>query len=364
MKILMVSQVSSPIPSPSDKIFAPGMICYNLARGLKEKGHEVKIYASEDSDKSELTIEGLGINSNNSLSGMDINLQRQRLVQHELFSISAAFQEFRVGGYDLLHLNSFPIASYFSDFVDGPITCTHHGIPDENNDLRLDIDKIRQKKYLDRIKFIAVSENQRRLGQEYFNYAATIHHGIEPQNFAFNPEPSDALLFAGRMIEGKNPHLAICAALKAGCPINMVGPLDQNSDYCQKILKEYNGDSRVNFCGHAKYDKMSEHYGNAKALIFPITWDEAFGLVMIEAMACGTPVIAFNRGPVKEIIKEGVTGFVIPEGDVEAMADAIKKIGQIDRHNCRKHVEENFSTEKMVAGYEDFFSTLINGKQW
>lgn len=360
MKVLMVSQVSSPIPSPSDRIFAPGMICYNLAKGLKEFGHQVKVYASEDSDKSVVEIEGLGVFSGNNMSDLDADSKCKRLFQHELFSLSSAFTEYKEGGYDLLHLNSFPVASYFSGFVDGPITCTHHGIPDENNDLKLDIDKLRQKKYLNRIKYIAVSKNQRELGRDYFNYVATIHHGIDIDKFEFNSDPSDSVLFAGRMIEGKNPHLAIEAALGAGTNIDMVGTIDKTDAYYQRNLGQYEGNNKVNFCGHVEYAKMHKYFGNARALIFPITWDEAFGLVMIEAMACGTPVIAFDRGPVREIIKDGETGFIVPEGDIATMTEAIKRIDQIDRHTCRTHVEENFTTEIMVSNYENFFLDVIS----
>lgn len=357
MRIMMISQFSMPLPSPSDRIFAPGIIFSSIAEGLRAKGHEISVYAPADS-KFSFDFISEGINSVHSL-GIENHRERYyRASQHEMYMTTKAFESFQKGGYDLMHLDAFRIAPYFSNHVSGPITCTYHGIPDSNNDLKYDLDRLRQKRYYDKIKFVALSDHQIQNGGEYFNFIDKIPHGIDTSKFHFNPNPSDTLLFAGRLVEGKNPHLAIAIAENCGKHIKLVGDIDISSDYYVNHLKQYENNSHIKFCGHVEYSQMYEYFGRAQALLFPITWDEAFGLVTIEAMACGTPVIAFDRGPMREIIKDGVTGFVVPEGDILAMTEAVKKIGQIDRAACRRHVEESFSQRIMVDKYENLFRAL------
>ena len=360
MKILAVSQSSMPTPSPSDKIFAPGVFCYQLVKGLKKRGHEVKLIAAQDSRHDEIDIEGFGINSTDSQKELPVGIRNYRVQQHELFALASAFEEFSHGDYDLLHLNSFPIASYFTKLVDGPITCTYHGSPTEDHDLKTDIDKLRQKKYFDEMNFIAISEKQREMGRNYFNFCATIHHGVDIDHFVSQDGPKDKLLFAGRMKENKNPHLAIQAAIQAGRPIDLYGTFDEQSTYYLDTLKPLMEHELVSYNGCASYDAMPSIYASARALLVPISWDEPFGMVMIEAMACGTPMIAFNKGSVSEIIKDGINGFVVEEGDVAGMAEAIKKIDQIDRNKCREDAVQYFSLDRMVNDYEKLFIKLIS----
>ncbi len=359
----MVSLTSCPIPSPKEQIFAPGIICYELAKGLKKRGHQIKVFAADDSRKDEIDIEGCSIKSTFSQKNLSAEIKNYRIRAHEIFAISAAFEEFKKGGYDLLHLNSFPISAHFSDFVDGPITCTHHGAPTEDHDLKTDIDKIRQKKYYDRIKFIAISSKQRELGKEYFNYVATIHHGIDLNSFKFNPTPSGDLAFVGRILEMKGPDVAIKAAFKSKRKINIVGDHSDETYWQEKIFPLIKNNKNVKYEGHIAFNKIGDVYSRAKALLVPIAWDEPFGMVVIEAMACGTPVIAFNRGSMSDLIVDGVTGFLIKPGDFDGFVKAIGKIGQIDRKKCREHVEKNFSLEKMVDEYEELFTEIIGKKK-
>ncbi|OGD64427.1 hypothetical protein A2215_03495 [Candidatus Berkelbacteria bacterium RIFOXYA2_FULL_43_10] len=357
MKILMLAQSSNPIPSPSDKIFAPGVIFNEIAEGLKERGHEVTVFASSDSKtKAKLVDFGIPSTHNKSLeTDKDI---WYRYYQHQMYLASEVIKEYRTGKYDLLHIDEFRVAPYFSEFVEGPITCTYHGIPAEDHDLRFDLDKLRQKRFYNRIKYIAATDKQKELGSKYFNFVATVHHGIDLNRFKLSPRGGDNLAFVGRLIEGKNPDIAIDVAKKSGRGLDLFGTYDETSEYFKtKISPKI--DKSINLNGHVHYTKMGSAYENAKALLFPITWDEAFGLVVIEAMACGTPVIAFDRGAMRELIVDGKTGFVVKEGDVQGMVDAVQKIDTIDRAECRAHVEKNFSAEKMVAGYEKVFKELV-----
>jgi glycosyltransferase involved in cell wall biosynthesis len=357
MKILMLAQSSNPIPSPKDKIFAPGVVFSEIADGLKARGHKVAVLASSDSKISADLID-FGIPSTHSIKLKASKDVWYRYYQHQMFLASEAVKEFKKGGYDLLHIDEFRVAPYFSEFFDGPITCTYHGIPAEDHDLRFDLDKMRQNRFFNRIKFIAATDKQRELGSEYFNFIATVHHGVDLNKFKYSNEGGDNLAFVGRLIEGKNPDIAIEVAEKSGCKVDLFGDYDEKGEYYLNKIKPKISE-KVNVEGHIEYTKMPEVYQNSKALLFPITWDEAFGMVVIEAMACGTPVIAFDRGAMRELIADGVTGFVVKEGDVEGMVNAIRQIGYIDRRKCREYVKKNYSLEKMVDGYEKIFGKLI-----
>jgi len=278
-----------------------------------------------------------------------------------MFIASEAIKEYRTGKYDLLHLDEFRVAPYFSEFVKGPITCTYHGTPSKEHDLKFDVDIIRQKKYYDRIKFIAVADKQIELGSEYFNFIGRVHHGIDLENFKYSSKGGDNLVFVGRLIEGKNPDTAIEIAKKAGIGIDLFGDYDKTSEYYKNKI-EPAIEKGVNIKGHIHFTKISKAYRNAKALLFPITWDEAFGPVVIEAMACGTPVIAYDRGAMRELIVDGVTGFIVKEGNTDGMIAAVKNIDSIDRKKCREHVEKNFGKEKMARGYEKIFERLVKSK--
>ena len=358
MKILMLAQTSMPLPSPKDKIFAPGIIFTNIAIGLNKRGHDVTVMAASDS-KVKTKLLDYKIPSSYSLNLMDASDRTYRSAQHQMYLTSEAIKEFKVGEYDLLHLDEFRVAPYFSEFVDGSVTCTYHGIPAKDHDLKFDLDILRQKKFYDKINFIAVADKQRELGSEYFKFAGRVHHGVDTLKFKFSKRGGDRLAFVGRLVEGKNPDIAIEIAKNSNYSIDLYGDYDEENEYYKSKIEPQIGED-VGVKGHIHFLKMSNVYQNAKALLFPITWDEAFGLVVIEAMACGTPVIAFDRGAMKELIVDGVTGFVVKEGDIKAMIEAVKNIDKIDRQKCREHVEKNFSLEKMVSGYEDVFKNIIN----
>ena len=177
-------------------------------------------------------------------------------------------------------------------------------------------------------------------------------------NLKFCANPSGDLLSLGRINPNKGTDVAISAALKAGRKIDVWGD-HQNDEYWKtKVLPKIDN-VNVKYRGHCDYRKVGLVYGQVRALLAPINWEEPFGLVVIESMACGTPVIAYGRGSMPELIVDGVTGFVIRPEDEQGLVKAIKKIDQIDRRKCREHVEKNFTTERMVNDYEKLFEKLI-----
>lgn len=191
-----------------------------------------------------------------------------------------------------------------------------------------------------------------------------IHHGLKIDNFKYNDIPEDHFVSIGRIIESKGQLDAIKAALIANKKLKIGGyPIDsaESKAYFDKVISETDANrDHIEYIGRVEKQNIPLTMGSAKGFLMPILDSEAFGLVMIEAMASGTPVIAYDSGPVREIVEDGVTGFVVPKGDINALSQAMKNIESIDRKLCRQKVEEKFGFVKMVDQYENIYKELIN----
>ena len=194
------------------------------------------------------------------------------------------------------------------------------------------------------------------------NRCFIINNGLKLKNYKFNSIPKKDLLFSGRLIEKKGVYTAIKIAQETNLLLNIAGS-HQGSQYWNKKIKP-NLNKNIKYVGMVPFKKMPSLYRQAKILLFPIKWQEPFGLVMIEAMACGTPVVAFNRGAVSEVVKDGVTGYIVK--NEKEMIRAVKIIYTMPknkyikmRHACRRHVEKNFTIEKMVDNYEKVYYKIV-----
>ena len=189
------------------------------------------------------------------------------------------------------------------------------------------------------------------------NRAGIVHHGIERDRYALDERPGTHLAFVGRMTDQKRPDTAIRVARAAGRPIRLAGTVDVgNPLYFEREVRPLLGDDAV-YVGPVGDAAKGALLAGAEALLFPIDWPEPFGLVMIEAMACGTPVIAWRRGSVLEIVEDGVTGFVV-ESEAEAV-DALSRIGTIDRAGVRRRFEERFTSRHMAERYVQLYERLL-----
>lgn len=197
-------------------------------------------------------------------------------------------------------------------------------------------------------RVITISENQKK-GFPNLNYAKTIYNAVSTERFSFVERPDNYLFFAGKITEAKNPLAAIRAAIATDEELIIAGRVNDKKYMDQEIRPLL--DQKRKYIGEVGAEEIISLYGRAKAFLFPTSWPEPFGLVMIEAMSCGTPVIAYDFGAVSEVIENEYNGFIVKnEGK---MIEAIKKINNIKRENCRKSVEERFSVSRMADNYEE-----------
>jgi len=211
------------------------------------------------------------------------------------------------------------------------------------------------KKYNARL--ILISDSQKKSFPR-LNYQATIYNGVNLKKIPFSKKPGGYLIWSAKIMAYKNPLDAIKATKSAREKIILIGRINDQEYFETKIKPLLN--KNVIYLGEVSFSKAIKLYRNAKALLFPIKWEEPFGLVMIEAMACGTPVIAYPNGAVPEVVRDKKTGFIVK--NVREMTEAIKNIDKIDRKKCRERVEKHFSVEKMADEYEKVYYKILNKK--
>ena len=253
--------------------------------------------------------------------------------------------------FDVVH-SHLDIWTYpFTRLCEVPTVLTMHG--------RLDLDYLRvlMPRYAS-VPLVSISDDQRRAVADLdLTWAATVYNGLDLGSYADVPHDCEGYLaFVGRIAEEKGPLSAIEIARRAGLPLRMaakVDPLDE--EYYEHEVKPHLGHG-VDFVGEIEELQKPGFYAGARATLFPSDWPEPFGLVMIESMAAGTPVIALRRGSVPEVVVDGVTGFICD--DVDQMAHAVERIGKIDPDQCRRHAQK-FSTEAMCRGYTKVYERQV-----
>lgn len=261
----------------------------------------------------------------------------------ELLHVSHVFE--RASEFDLIHNQADFVPLAFSRFVDTPVVTTIHGFSSER------IVPVFQR-YQDRVSYVAISEADRHAD---LRYGATIHHGIPLDDFPFDPAGSEDLLFFGRMHPDKGAAEAIEVARRTERRLLMAGIVQDQGYYDRSVAPAVDG-RRVVYDGPVGGTARTRMLGSARALLHLINFDEPFGLSVIEAMACGTPVIANDRGSMRELIDHGVTGFLVRSLD-EAAA-AVGRIHELDRAACRAAVAARFSVDRMADRYVALYRSL------
>lgn len=353
MKIAIVSPVMEPIPPK--KYGGIELIVNELVHGLAERGHEVTVFCAGES-----TITGPNI------TRVETSPYPTRERQHEnrewerkqlLMVLS------RQHDFDVIHLNYEPIVCRFDvngipvnllDSFEVPVALTFHN----TTDIAANIAYYKNALSLHRHTMIFVSENQRKR-VAFFPKTHVIYNALPVGDFPLETQKENYLLFLGRITPFKGLSEAITVAQKTNTPLFIIAKIDPvDHDYYEKEIKPHIDSKLIHYLGEADFSRKVAYLKKARCLLFPILWEEPFGLVMVEALACGTPVVAFRRGSVPEIIQDGINGFIVD--NINEMAKAVKKVEMISPAKCRDSVEKRFSVERLVNEYENLFKKIAS----
>lgn len=345
LRIAVIAPFEEPVPPK--KYGGTERVVNNLTNQLVEMGHDVTLFASGDSHTSAKLVpcvrRAIRIlpQAKNPMTRYGLNLQ----------GLSRAIKLLSQGNYDIVHNHFGWQTLLFKDHIKPPIVTTLHGVlsePTENF-----MHNLYKKE-----NFISISKSQRRNAPK-LHYVATVYNGIDLNRFSFNQKPDDYLVFLGRIHPHKGPELAIKIAKATNHKLIIAAKIDPNEDiYFEKKIKPLIDGKQIVFVGEVAHRQKVRLLKNAKAMLAPIQWDEPFGITNIESMACGTPVIAISRGSLPEVVVNGKTGFLCRS--VNQMIKKVEQIDQINRLDCRQHVEEKFSSKNMAEGYLKAYFRILN----
>jgi glycosyltransferase involved in cell wall biosynthesis len=311
-----------------------------LTEGLVERGVEVTLFATADS-QTRARLVGTAPTGYSEDAALDAKVW-------ECLHVATVFE--RADEFDLIHNSADFLPLAWSRLVDTPIVTTIHGFSSERI---LPV----YERYDDRVHYVAISAADR---HPRLHYAATIHHGIDMGAFPLGDGDGGYLLFFGRIHPDKGAVEAIEVAERTGLPLLLTG-IVQDEDYFERLVAPRVDGERVRYIGPVGPDRRSELLGRACALLHLVNFEEPFGFSVVEAMACGTPVIARPRGSLPELVRSGENGFLVHS--VEEATDAVEAAAAFDRAAVRASVEHRFDADRMVDDYLAFYRTLVeNGR--
>lgn len=336
-----VTMVAPPwYPVPPDRYGGIERVVADIAHGLVDAGHGVDLVTIGESRAEVSKV----VTSESGLS------DRLGLALPEVRHLALAREHILRSRPDVVHDHTLS-GPLFAAGLPCPMVHTVHGNPiaEYGDYLRA---------LTDSISLVAISEAQRKLAPD-LNWVATVPNAIRVGEFPFRGDKEDHVVFLGRFCPEKAPHLAIDVARAAGRRIELVGRCAEPAEraYFEAEIAPRLGPDAV-YLGEADHREKSERLARAAAFVFPLQWDEPFGLVLIESLACGTPVVALARGAVPEIVRDGVTGFV--RDDLGELAQTLHQLDRIEPAKCRADVERRFDVATMVQGYVDVFEDVLD----
>ena len=312
-----------------------------LADGLVERGHEVTLFASGGSDTEAQMV-----------THYDDPLGMREAVDKPFLQYPHVLGAYdRAAEFDVIHDHTFPVGpSIATQLPEPPVVHTVHGPPDDPRAKPI------YESLGERVQLVAISNFQRQ-SVPGLNFVATVYNGIDVDKHPWREEKEDFLLFVGRMTADKGVHLAVETAKRLGRQLRVVAKMAEPPEfaYFEAEVKPHLT-SEIELLGETTEDQRLDLYSRAAATLVPIQWPEPFGLVMVESMACGTPVVALKNGSVPELIDHGVTGFIAE--DFDAFVAAVGEVPEINPADCRAAVEARFSKQAMVEGYEAVYRSL------
>ena len=354
-KKLRIAQIAPLwITIPPQKYGGIERIVAMLCDGLTDKGHEVTLFASPGS-----TAKG------NLISVFDKPLLDAKIAWSNpiwnLRNLSLATEMANKGKFDIIHSHLDLWSLFFCNLTKTPVLHTMHNPlylanADANKDDRLRLFKEEAKRT--NIVFISQAAKNQAMVKFPPERARVIYNGIDLSHFKFNPKRGEHFVWIAGMNKHKGVENAIAAAEKLGVKLFLAGRIDPTQVKYFKTYIKPQLNKNIQYVGELTEPQLSDFYGPAKACLYPIEWEEPFGLVVAESMACGTPVIAYRRGSMPELIEDGKTGFVV-ESKLDLLVGAMKKVDQINRTLVRQQVEKKFSKERMVDDYEKLYFDLL-----
>ncbi|WMS44539.1 glycosyltransferase family 4 protein [Acuticoccus sp. MNP-M23] len=339
MRIAHVSPLHFPVP-PRDHGGTERVID-DLCHALARRGHEVTLFAASGSTTAVTLVEqGPAVST---IAGAPPSMPSA--MECVMLDRVAAMAD----AFDIIHCHTELYHAAVLRGVAGKLVSTIHWRADE-------ADRQHYFRHFEKLRVVAISKAQSR-DIPARNCSGVVHHGIPAERFAPGGAARGDCVFLGRLTDQKRPDLAIAIARAAGMPICLGGTIDVgNPTYFDNEVRPLLG-AEARYVGPVAQPDKQEFLGEAAVLLFPIDWPEPFGLVMIEAMACGTPVVAFRRGSTVEVVDEGVTGFVVDT--VEEAAEAVRRARLLDRRAVRAQFLRRFTDETMASGYEAIYARMI-----
>jgi len=309
-----------------------------LTEGLVERGVDVTLFATADS-VTQARLDAICPRPLEEDPSLDPKVW-------ESLHIANAFE--KADRFDVIHNHYDFLPLTYTGLVATPVVTTVHGFSSDGI-------KPVYRRYADRVAYVSISDADR---DPDLRYVATVYHGIDLAEFTLRERPGRGLVYFGRIHPDKGVADAIAVAKAAGLPLVIAGIVHDRTYFEREIAPHVDGD-RVRYVGSLGPAERDELLGSALALLHLVEFAEPFGLSMIEAMACGTPVIARGRGAVREVVDEGLTGFVVD--DVAGAIDAVGRIGALDRRAVRARVAERFSRDRMVDDYLRVYERIVSG---
>jgi glycosyltransferase involved in cell wall biosynthesis len=343
MRIAQIASLWERVPPPA--YGGAELVVSLLTDELVRRGHEVTLFASGDS----VSLANLESVHPRALR-LDSTVKEHGI--YEMMQLGRVYEQ--ANQFDIIHSHMGCTAIPYTKLVKTPTVHTLHGIFTPDNEKLFTHAKNQP--------YVSISNTQRepRLG---LNYVATVYNGVALDTYKFHAQPDDPpyLAFLGRISPEKGTHLAIAIAKQAGWHLKLGGKIDRvDVEYYEEAVKPHIDGKQIEFLGELNHVQKNALMGGAVATLFPITWREPFGLVMIESMASGTPVIAMNLGSAPEVIAHGRTGFLCHT--IEECVAAIAPTSKLNRADCREHVAENFSVRHMVDGYEAVYQKVLEDR--
>lgn len=339
MKIAQIASVSERVPPK--KYGGTERVVYALTEELVKRGHDVTLFASGDS-----------VTSGKLVSVFPRSLREAGVVdpyglqEQTMHTMGLAYS--RAAEFDVIHDHLTPISLPTANISPTPVVATLHGpLTGSNKAIYAGLNKPH---------LVSISEAQRRPAPN-LNFIATVYNGLVLEPYPFSDTHDGYLLFVGRISMEKGVHHAIATARQLGMPLIIAAKVDKvDRSYHKEYVEPYLNED-IRWIGEVDEEERNKLMSRAAAFLHPVTWREPFGLTLIEAMACGAPVIAFGKGSIPEIVMHEKTGFVVD--DVDEMVEAVQNLDSVDRATCRTHALENFSASKMADRYEEVYKKAV-----